>query len=42
MGTLMTDEPGETEDLLLHAARGDQEALAALWERHCGWSGCGH
>jgi RNA polymerase sigma-70 factor (ECF subfamily) len=34
MGILMTDEPGETEDFLLRAARGDQEALAALWERH--------
>ena len=30
----MTDEPSETEDLLLRAARGDREALAALWERH--------
>jgi RNA polymerase sigma-70 factor (ECF subfamily) len=30
----MTDEPGETEDLLVRAARGDREALAALWERH--------
>ena len=34
MGALMTDEPGETEDLLVRAARGDREALAALWERH--------
>jgi RNA polymerase sigma-70 factor (ECF subfamily) len=34
METLMTDEPGETEDLLLRAARGDREALGALWERH--------
>jgi RNA polymerase sigma-70 factor (ECF subfamily) len=34
MGTLTTDEPGETEDLLVRAARGDREALAALWERH--------
>ena len=30
----MADAPGETEDLLLRAARGDQDALAALWERH--------
>jgi RNA polymerase sigma-70 factor, ECF subfamily len=30
----MTDGPGETEDLLVRAARGDREALAALWERH--------
>jgi RNA polymerase sigma-70 factor (ECF subfamily) len=30
----MTDEPGEAEDLLVRAARGDREALAALWERH--------
>jgi RNA polymerase sigma-70 factor (ECF subfamily) len=34
MGALMTDEPGETEDLLVRAASGDREALAALWERH--------
>ena len=34
MGTLTTDEPGETEDLLIRAARGEGEALAALWERH--------
>src|SRR5262249_52991598 len=34
MGTLMSDEPGETEDLLVRAACGDREALAALWERH--------
>ena len=34
MGTLTTDEAGETEDLLVRAARGDREALAALWERH--------
>src|SRR6516165_7699778 len=34
MGALMTDEPSETEDLLVRAARGDREALAALWERH--------
>jgi RNA polymerase sigma-70 factor (ECF subfamily) len=30
----MTDEPGEIEALLLRAARGDREALAAFWERH--------
>jgi RNA polymerase sigma-70 factor (ECF subfamily) len=30
----MTDEPGEIEAILLRAARGDREALAALWERH--------
>jgi RNA polymerase sigma-70 factor (ECF subfamily) len=30
----MTDGPGETEDLLVRGARGDREALAALWERH--------
>jgi RNA polymerase sigma-70 factor (ECF subfamily) len=34
MGIVMTDEPGETEDLILRAACGDREALAALWERH--------
>src|SRR5262245_33418739 len=34
MGTLMTNEPGETEDLLRRAARGDGAALAALWEQH--------
>jgi RNA polymerase sigma-70 factor (ECF subfamily) len=34
MRILMTDEPGETEDLLIRAARGEGEALAALWERH--------
>src|SRR5215470_17233679 len=34
MGTPMADAPGETEDLLLRAERGDQDALAALWERH--------
>jgi RNA polymerase sigma-70 factor (ECF subfamily) len=30
----MADRPGETEDLLVRAAHGDREALAALWERH--------
>ena len=30
----MADEPGEIEALLLRAARGDREALAAFWERH--------
>jgi RNA polymerase sigma-70 factor (ECF subfamily) len=30
----MTDQPGETEALLLRAASGDREALAAFWEQH--------
>src|SRR5438270_7171018 len=36
MGTPMADAPRETDDLLIRAARGDHDALAALWERHRG------
>jgi RNA polymerase sigma-70 factor (ECF subfamily) len=34
MGKVMSDETGETEDLLLRAAGGDSAALATFWERH--------
>jgi RNA polymerase sigma-70 factor, ECF subfamily len=34
MGTIMPDEAGENESLLLRAAGGEAAALADFWERH--------